>query len=61
MLTRNVNTYLKINDGWQPVVDEALGVTKGNQEDTIKISESVKQEIEKWKEWDGIHKISYDD
>ena len=22
MLTRNVNTYLKINDGWQPVKDE---------------------------------------
>ena len=36
-------------------VDEALGVVRGNQDDTIKISESVKQEIEKWKQWDGIH------
>ena len=42
-------------------VDEALGDAMGNQEDTIKISESVKQEIENWKEWDGIHKISYED
>ena len=41
-------------------VDETLGVARGNQKDTIRISESVKQEIEKWKEWDGIHKISYD-
>ena len=42
-------------------VDEALDIVRGNHEDKIKISGSVKQEIEKWKEWDGIHKISYQD
>ena len=41
-------------------IDETLDIVKGNLYDTIKISGSVKQEIEKWKEWDGIHKISYD-
>ena len=41
-------------------IDESLDITGENQEDKIKISGSVKQEIEKWKEWDGIHKISYD-
>ena len=40
-------------------VDEALDVARGNWDDKIEISGSVKQEIEKWKEWDGIHKISY--
>ena len=42
-------------------IDESLDIIGGNQEDKIKISGSVKQEIEKWKEWDGIHKISYKD
>ena len=40
-------------------IDETLDIVRGNWDDTIKISDSVKQEIEKWKEWDGIHKISY--
>ena len=39
-------------------VDGALNTVRGNHEDKIKISGSVKQEIEKWKEWDGIHKFS---
>ena len=42
-------------------VDEALDIVRENHEDKIKISGSVKQEIEKWKEWDGTHKISYQD
>ena len=43
-------------------VDEALDVaSRGNHEGAIMISDSVKQEIKKWKEWDGIHKIFYDD
>ena len=35
-------------------VDEALDVAGGNQEDTIKISDGVKNEIEKWKEWECV-------
>ena len=42
-------------------IDETLDIVRGNWDETIKISEGVKQEIEKWKEWDGTHKISYDD
>ena len=42
-------------------IDEALYIVRGDHEDRIKISRSVKQDIEKWKEWDGIHKISYTD
>ena len=67
-LTRKEMTELKwaiyfVN--WDPensnAIDETLDIIRGNWDDTIKISESVKQEIEKWKEWDGIHKISYED
>ena len=35
--------------------DEALDTTN----EPIKISQSIKDEIEKWKEWNGIHMISY--
>lgn len=38
------------------VFDEAINE---NLNDKIKISGSMKAEIKKWKEWDGIHKIFY--
>ena len=40
-------------------LDEALDIASGKEGDKIEISGSIKQEIEKWKGWDGIHKISY--
>ena len=42
-------------------IDESLVIIRENPEDKIKISGSVRQEIDKWNDWDGIHKISYKD
>ena len=40
-------------------IDEALEMVDGDLNDKIEINESIRREIEEWKKWDGIHKISY--
>ena len=39
-------------------IDECLDLAKGSLDKKIKITRLVKEELRKWKEWDGVHKIS---
>ena len=39
-------------------IQEFLDLAKGTLDKKIKISRFVKEELRKWKEWDGVHKIS---
>ena len=39
-------------------IDECLDLAKGTLDKKIKITRLVKEELRKWKEWDGVHKIS---
>jgi len=50
--------FVNCNPENKCVLDEAINE---NLNGRIKISGSIKAEIEKWKEWDGVHKISYKD
>ena len=41
-------------------IDETLDLVEGKgDDDVVKIKGDVQKEIEKWKGWDGIHKMSY--
>ena len=41
-------------------IDETLDLVEGKgDDDVVKITGDVQKEIEKWKGWDGIHKMSY--
>ena len=41
-------------------IDETLDLVEGKGEaDIVKIKGNVQKGIEKWKEWDGIHTMSY--